>query len=994
MTSSHAIFDTLYKKLNPEQREAVDAIEGPVMVVAGPGTGKTQVLTLRIANIMRRTDVPPSSILALTFTNAAALNMRARLVAIVGSEAYRVSLFTFHSFANHIIERYPERFPDTVGASNISEVEQLDMVRALIDQGGYEHLAPIGDRYHFVPKVLSAITHLKREGYDPAAFGAWVEERMRDVLSADDLCHTKGPHKGKRKVYYEKLIRAHEKNRELIRLYERYQDTLRARKKYDFDDALLRLRNALATSESFLRELQEEYQYFLVDEHQDTNGVQNGILELLASYFDEPNVFIVGDEKQAIFRFQGASLANFLYFERRFAHVRRITLRKNYRSHQGILDAAHGLITHAQEGLPAPLLAQTGTPERINVYRLNAEDEELLFLSEAVRTKLSEHVPPHEICVLVRTNRDVAAVRDYFERLAIPFVVESGHGVLDDSDVRALNMVLETLADLTNDDKLVRLLFIDFLGIPVEDAYTLIREARARCEPLLSVLLHPHETLTAQEAAQSLGTRLTRWKRSAENESFLYCFEQVVRESGLLSHIEASVFHVEKFDKLVRLFDEVKAHVERAPHYTPHDYVTFLTVLREHNLTLEAKSRSIVDAVRIMTVHKAKGLEFDHVFILRAFDGHWGGRRAHTNFLLPYATHSIPSDTEDTEDERRLFFVALTRARREVHVSWSARGADGKERVPSQFIEEIPVELRYERNSAEMGVENKRPPLFVAHVPRSETDKYLPFVRAHFNTRGLSATALTSYLLCPWEWFYHHFFHTQFLKSIHQKRGTAVHRALEEYFNERNKNPHVVPERLREYFLHALERENLAPDEFVRVAESSGVALLGWERTYAHSWPRTTINELRIEGVLLDDVVLTGSLDKLECLDSENSNLCHEVNVVDYKTGKPKSRNEIEGRTKAKGAGNYKRQLVFYALLLARYRNGWFTMREAHLDFVEPNEHGVYKKEVFTILPDEVDELAETVRRVAEEIRSLSFWSLRCEREGCESCALRELAHQ
>ncbi len=992
MPSPHARFDELYARLNTEQREAVDTIEGPVMVIAGPGTGKTQILTLRIANIMRRTDVPPSAILALTFTNAAAANMRARLVTIVGSEGYRVAIHTFHSFANHIIERYPERFPEAVGASSVSEVEQLDTVRALIDQGGYELLAPLGNRYHFVPTIVSAIGHLKKEGYGPEAFREWVEQGMREVHSAPDLTHTKGPHKGKRKVVYEKRLRALHKDAELARLFERYEATLRERRKYDFDDALLLLIRALSADELFLRELQEEYHYFLVDEHQDTNGAQNKILELLASFFDEPNLCIVGDEKQAIFRFQGASLANFLYFEKRFRNVRRITLTTNYRSHQGILDAAHGLIAHARESIPAPLVASAGTPRTVGIYRLNADDEELLYLAEAVRTKLSEGVPPHELCVLVRTNRDVAAVRDYFERLSIPCIVESGHGVLDDSDVRALNRILEALADLSNDDSLVRLLFIDFLGIALEDAYAILRDARERKVPLFESLTHPAVPLAHPREVHALARLLASWKRTAENESFLVCFEQVVRESGLLTHIEHSPFHVEKFDKLVRLFDEVKAHVHRSPHFSATDYKTFLTILGEHGITLEAKSRSIVEAVRIMTAHRAKGLEFDYVFIVRAYDGHWGGRKGHAGFLLPYTNVEATGDTEETEDERRLFFVALTRARKDVSVSYSVRSSEGRERVPSQFIEEIPAELRREYGAAEVGVENKRPPLFVAHTPISEVEKYLPFVRAHFNQKGLSATALISYLNCPWEWFYHHFFHTQFLKSVQQKRGTAVHRALQAYFNERNRTPGVPAERLRELFHEYLAYEELPLEVHERVARDTSAALLGWHGTYANSWPPLTINELRIEGVLLDDVVLTGSLDKLECLDGGNVRSCHEVTVVDYKTGKPKTRNEIEGRTSARGAGNYKLQLVFYALLLSKYRDGWYRMREAQLDFVEPNERGAYKKESFIIQANEILELSETVRRVAKEIRSLSFWSTRCGDETCESCALRDLS--
>ncbi len=981
-------FEAAYAQLNTAQRKAVDTIEGPVMVIAGPGTGKTQILTLRIANIMRQSDVPADAILALTFTNAAAANMRKRLVSIVGAEGYRVSIFTFHSFANHLIEQYPERFGAIPGFTNISEVEQLDVLRSLLDQGSYERIKPLGDPYRRVRDLIQAITHLKKEGIDPASFSAWVEQEITELEARPDLVHEKGAHAGKIKVVHQRSLQSLEANREVAELYRRYQDELVRRKRYDFDDALLTLISALEKSEDFLRELQEEYQYFLVDEHQDTNGAQNRILELLVTWFETPNLFVVGDEKQAIFRFQGASLANFLYFKERFHDVVQITLSENYRSHQGILDASHELIRHAREGIPAPLVARTGTVAPIDVYRFHADDEELLFLAETVRTKINEGVAAHELCILYRNNRDVEPIRDYFERLGIPFVVESGHGVLDDPDIRKLNTLLAALRDLDDDDAVARSLFIGFLGIPVPDAYTLLREARTKDLRLYQVLAKSAELdLIDRSSSIRLYRDLSAWKAAAENEPFLQFFERVVNESGLLTHIQRSVFHVEKFDKVVRLFDELKAHVLRQPYFALADYLSFLTILKEHNLTLDAKPRRVPNAVRLMTAHKAKGLEFDEVFIVNAYDGHWGGKRARSGFRLPYANADQKIEQDDTEDERRLFYVALTRARKHVHISLAVMAPDGKERVPTQFIAEIAPELMRERTAEDVGVAGKRPPLFVPKQTIAGSAKYAAFVQAAFAERGLSATALNSYLACPWKWFYEHFFHTQFVKGVHQKRGTAVHGALQDYFNARNHDSHAPKELLLARFSERLLAEDLESQAFERVLRDTGVSLSGWFDLYQSQWPLRSVNEFRVKGVVLEDVLLTGTIDKLECLDDR----CSAVNVVDYKTGKPKSRNEIEGLTKAKGAGDYKRQLVFYKLLLDTYEGGKYHMEEATLDFVEPNESGAYKKESFMITEPMVEELRATILKVASEIRGLTFWDERCDEVQCEACALRDL---
>lgn len=994
-TSASGIFDELYARLNPRQKEAVDATEGPVMVIAGPGTGKTQILTLRIANILRKSDVPADAILALTFTNAAAANMRKRLVSIIGSDAYRVSIFTFHSFANHCIASYPEHFRSVVGRSNASNVERLDIVRSLIDKGRYEILKPLGEPYHNVPDIIQGISHLKREGLTPETYRAWLVGERERLETLPDLRHEKGAHKGKMKAEYQKAFRSIDKQEELALLYRQYQDELVRRKRYDFDDSLLLLIGAMEQYEDFLRELQEEYQYFLVDEHQDTNGAQNRILELLATYFDSPNLFVVGDEKQAIFRFQGASLANFLYFEKRFRDVRRITLDTNYRSHQGVLDAAHSLIEKSTSGIPAPLVSHNvrGAADdlRIDVFRFSADDEELLFLAESVKRLLGEGVPAHEIAVLYRNNRDVEDIADYFERLSIPFLIESGHGVLDDPDIRKLNLLLHALVDLYNDDALARVLFIDFLAVPIPISYALIDQARREKKPLFEVLTTEGATL---EPISKIAALLANWKRVAENDSFLHLFETVVRESGLLTAMQGSSFHVEKFDKLVRLFDEAKALVRRNPFFTLADYEAFLRILEEHNMTLEARSRQVPHAVRLMTAHKAKGLEFDYVFIVQAYDGHWGGRRDHAYFSLPYreGEHLLVGDS--TDDERRLFYVALTRARKHAIVSYASLAPDGRDRVPSQFLEEIHAPLKREVVGDELGYAGRRPPLFVVREGRHGAMKYGEFVRSAFLEKGLSATALNNYLTCPFKWFYENFFHTQFVPSVHQVKGTAVHAALEEYFNARNREPTLDNVFLIERLRHHLAESDLEPLLLERVVRDMGNALSGWYAKWHESWPQKTRNELLIRGVLIDDTIrLTGKLDKLEILREVGGGA--EVSVVDYKTGEPKSRNVIEGTTESTarraGSGGYKRQLVFYKLLLDRFEDGRYRFMEGVLDFIEPTKSGTYKREAFTVTDSEVRELTEEIRRVAGEITALSFWNTRCDDPTCSACALREL---
>src|SRR3989344_2326114 len=463
----NTIFDKLYTELNKEQQSAVDAIEGPVMVIAGPGTGKTQILTLRVANILKETQVEPENILALTFTESGVAAMRKRLVEIIGSPAYRVAIATFHGFANDIIQHHPEFFPRIIGAEASTEMEQIDAMRDVIDTAPVKILKPFGDRYHYVKPARSGIKDLKKEGLSPEDFSEIIQKEKKDFEAIDDLYYDKGAHKGKMKGKYQEMRDDIERNAELAVLYARYQQELAKRRRYDYEDMLTELRNALITNEGLLLMLQEKYQYFLIDEHQDTNTAQNKILELLASFHDNPNVFIVGDEKQAIYRFQGASLENFNYFKKIYPSAKLISLTENYRSTQMILDAAG-----------ADLKAQQAYPDKpISVASYSTPDVERYAVAAHINDAIKHGTLPHEIAVFYRENREAFPLARMLGKLGIPYVIESDLDILEDQTIRKLLLLLEVVNEFGNDEKLARMLHIDFLGLDPLDVYKLIVDA-------------------------------------------------------------------------------------------------------------------------------------------------------------------------------------------------------------------------------------------------------------------------------------------------------------------------------------------------------------------------------------------------------------------------------------------------------------------------------------------------------------------------------------
>jgi DNA helicase-2/ATP-dependent DNA helicase PcrA len=298
------MMDAILASLNKEQRKAVETIDGPVMVLAGPGTGKTQVLAARIAHIITSTDTPPYAILALTFTESAAANMRERVVSMIGKDGYYVNISTFHSFCADVIRSNPEYFSIDRKSEPLGELEKYDLFQRLIDQTSLKALKPFNQQYFYIDDIISSISQLKREGFNPEQFKKIVAEEFADKNKPD------------KKTALTKFLSQKQKNEELSLLYEAYYKDLKEIQRYDFDDMIALVAEAFNSHDQLLREYQEKLHYFLVDEYQDTNSAQNAVVDLLGSYWEEKaNIFVVGDPHQSIFRFQGASVMLIVLFE-------------------------------------------------------------------------------------------------------------------------------------------------------------------------------------------------------------------------------------------------------------------------------------------------------------------------------------------------------------------------------------------------------------------------------------------------------------------------------------------------------------------------------------------------------------------------------------------------------------------------------------------------------------------------------------------------------
>src|SRR5258706_1624721 len=346
-----------YEQLNENQKLAIDTIEEPVMVIAEPEIGKTQILASRIGKILLETDVFPQNILCLTYTDAGVVAMRKRLLQFIGPDAYKVNIYTFHAFCNDVIQENLSLFEKTA-LDAVSELEKIQYFKELIDSFPKNH--PLkryrGDVYFEINNLQSLFSTMKREGWTPAYINQRVDQYINELSTREEFIYKRkykefnaGDLK-KDKIEEEKEKMA--KLQAAVNEFDRFQNLMRKKNRYDFDDMINWVIKAFEENKNLLANYQEKYQYILVDEYQDTSGTQNRLVELLINYWDKPNVFVVGDDDQSIYRFQVANVENMLSFADSYKNdLMTVVLTNNYRSTQPILDVSKSLIDRNEERL-------------------------------------------------------------------------------------------------------------------------------------------------------------------------------------------------------------------------------------------------------------------------------------------------------------------------------------------------------------------------------------------------------------------------------------------------------------------------------------------------------------------------------------------------------------------------------------------------------------------------------------------------------------------
>lgn len=972
------VFQESYNSLNQKQKEAVDAIDGPVMVIAGPGTGKTQILTLRIANILLKTDTAPENILALTFTESGAKAMRERLRRFVGSTAYRVPIYTFHGLAKRLISEYPGAYPKIIGGAPATDLEKFKVIETVLQNPELSLLRPTGSPQFYVKPLLQIISHLKQENVHPDGLAQLIIDQECSLLDIVQY-HEKGAHKGKERSEYTKMVAQLDKQRALLLVYRQYEALLRTDNLYDFDDMILETVKALINNNDMLLDLQEKYQYILADEHQDVNGAQNAILLLLTNFHTQPNLFVVGDEKQAIYRFQGASLENFLFFEKQFPETNVIALTDNYRSTQPILDVAHALV--AVSGGPlldyrVPLVSQSAAVTTLNALSFSHEALEDDWIIKKIEAELKAGIKAAEIAIIVRSNREVQHFAERLRQSNIIAQVSSEGDILEHPILRSVMSLLGVVAKPADETLLAAVLQSAYSGISATDVVKIL--SARRYDTPLTVLLFDLEKLTTlelqnPEAVKKLMEVLQNARDNSVTTPPHRLLQQLLKDSGLLDFI---LVHdpLEGTRVIRRLYDEVETLVRSGEVRDLAELILLLDGRISYGLPLNAPYIKLGDAgVQVMTAHKAKGLEFATVFIPHLTEKSWGTGSHPTYFKVPLL-RSVAVTPEANEDERRLLYVALTRAKKTLFVSYSETSAEGKELAPAAFLAELADTLVTDVTNGT----DFEPLLVLKDCGILIPDTFKALLKHTLVIRGFSATSLNNFIKNPWNYFYRNVLRLPEVQTLPLQFGSAMHGVLE-YCTKTHSSTGVLPSWSEA--VSVLKRElgtlPLGKIEFSDLQKKGQEILAVYLEHLIKTVPNKTKEEFSIKVSLplnlsisgLEEIPLTGKLDRLDL--KEDGTL---LRVVDYKTGKPKTRNEIEGKT-AKADASYRRQLTFYSLLLELHGDERYQSESGVLSFIDPDSKGRIHEEEFISGPAERTELKTIINEAVASIIAGDFLS-------------------
>lgn len=792
----------LFQSLNKAQSEAVFHTEGPCLVIAGPGTGKTKTLTSRILYLVKEKEVLPKNILAVTFTEKAAEEMRERVDQMMDLGYEEVNIATFHGLCDQILRERGFEIGIDPQYKLLSKSEQYAFVKQRLYSYPLEYYRPMGNPTKFIDFLLSYFSRLKDEDISFQQYQEWAANQ-------------KTPPSDEEKEEFAK-------HKELAQVYQAYQESLMAENAMDFNDLIFNTLHLLRSRPSVLAHYQEHFQYILVDEFQDTNYAQSLLMYMLAEA--HTNIMVVGDDDQSIYRFRGASVSNILQFEGKFADCKKIVLNENYRSKQEILDLSYASIQEnnpdrleAKEKISKKLIARGEFPQikepAISMLHFASGIDEADYVSNQIIDLVeNKGYKCKDIALLMRSNASMDAFTSIFQKKGIPFHVSTRQSLFDQLIIKQLLSVLNVLIKPYNDIAWFSVLTMQHWNIPMEKIIEFVHEIQNESEHIWKRLKDFLNSLDKNETPNfhQLFRDLMEYSRDHSPGEVLYKF---VDEIGLFQVLQnentqesnASITYISQ------LFDYIKSFQEQKADARIGDFLEYLNLIQEtRDIPAIQSDLSDEDSVSLLTAHSSKGLEFPIVFIPYMVKQTFPTQRRAEPFAIPeeLIQEILPEGDFHIQEERRLFYVACTRAKEKIYFTWSDSYSltSKRKRKISPFLEEIlakaPCEIEeihmHETASTEESLEA------TAEVTRTEPK---------YEIKKASYSQLESFKSCPRKYQYQYIYKIPQKPSAALSFGITLHATLNKFYKlvdqyqKREEQPALLPEMQEE--LQALSLETL-----------------------------------------------------------------------------------------------------------------------------------------------------------------------------------------
>ncbi|MEN9327522.1 MAG: hypothetical protein RI947_330 [Candidatus Parcubacteria bacterium] len=938
-------------KLNEEQQQAVAYSDGPLLIVAGAGTGKTSVIVEKIRYLIQEKDAKPESILALTFTEKAAFEMEERVDRMMPYGYFQMWIATFHSFSDQILRNEISQIGLNPGYKLMTQAETIIFLKERLFLFQLKYFRPLGNPYKFLESLVQHFSRLRDEDISPEQYLDWAG-RMQD--------DNEMPEEEKAKYM------------ELAEAYETYQQLKIKEGFFDFSDLIFYTLELFRKRPNILMRYKSMFQYTLVDEFQDTNIAQYMLIKMLCPPEIKPRLTVVGDDSQAIYKFRGASVSNILNFMKDYSDAHQITLNKNYRSNQSILDASYKLIQYnnpdtleAQLGISKRLTGTSGvTADAVSLYVADRGEEEADYVAEQIMTlKQKKGYSFSDFALLVRANSHAEPFLGAFARNAIPYRFFGPGMLFKQPEIKDLIAYLKVLYNVEDTVSLYRVLTMEVFKLNISDITLLISFAKKTSLPLYQALLVYLSTYKEEWSQPSFEPykKYVPMLSDDSNEKLVKIMEMITRHLALVKKETAgqilyyfledsdslkmlTSFKTEKDEKRVmnisKFFERMKAlesEREDATVFAAVDYIDMSMELGESPIIADTEVANY-DAVNVLTVHASKGLEFPVVFLPSLSKGRFPTTEKREPIPIPQQLikEVLPQGDYHLQEERRLFYVALTRAKERAFLTASQAYGEGKRaRKISPFV----TETLGEEEVAKFQSIKKESKLQLSIFDFKKPEDVTREKKQELNLTNFSFSQLESFNMCPLQYKYQYLLKIPTPPSNAASFGDSIHRSLQQFYMDYiNDNSIGLPHLVMLFHKLWIPLGYTSKAHADRMKREGINMLTRYFQTFHHEHVQVHALEKLFKIKIEDNVYVTGKIDRVD--DKGNG----EIEIIDYKTGKKPDEKELKKSL----------QLSIYALAAT--------------------DQGLYKKEVsqVTLTFYYLQDMSKTsMKRTAEELMTV-----------------------